>query len=69
MYIVKIKESEKYRLFGSLPILCKRLDLTKKDYSQFTYNFSIRKKMTFEDDNFLIIKAELEKGGSTVLKD
>ena len=63
-YILKIKETEQYRLFGSLPILCKSIGFDEKQEKGLSYVFSQKKENQFEDDNFLILKRELERGGS-----
>lgn len=63
-FIVKIKETEHYRLFGSLPILCKNIGFDKKQEKALSYNFSQKKELKFENDDYLIVKVELERGGS-----
>mgnify|MGYP003442215505 CR=1 FL=1 len=63
-FILKIKETEQYRLFGSLPILCRSIGFDDKQEKNLLYNFSQKKELQFEDDNILIIKVELERGGS-----
>ena len=62
-YILKIKETEQYRLFGSLPILCLNIGFDEKQKKSLSYVFSQKKENQFEDDKFLIIKRELERGG------
>lgn len=64
-FILKNKETEKYRLFGSLPILCRSIRFDEKQEKSLSYVFSQKKESQFEDDNFLIVKAELERGGSS----
>ena len=63
-FILKTKETEQYRLFGSLPILCRSIGFDDKQEKSLSYVFSQKKKTQFEDDKFLIVKAELERGGS-----
>lgn len=63
-YILKIKEAEQYRLFGSLPILCLNIGFDEKQKKSLSYVFSQKKETRFEDENFLIIKVEFERGGS-----
>ena len=63
-FILKKKETERYRLFGSLPILCRSIGFDEKQEKALSYVFSQKKENQFEDDNFLIVKAELERGGS-----
>ena len=64
-FILKNKETEQYRLFGSLPILCKSIGFDEKKEKGLSYVFSQKKELQFEDDNFLIVKVELERGGSS----
>ena len=63
-YILKIKETEQYRLFGSLPILCLNIGFDEKQKKSLSYVFSQKKETRFEYENFLIIKVEFERGGS-----
>ncbi len=63
-FILKIKETEQYRLFGSLPILCRSIGFDEKQEKGLSYVFSQKKENQFEDDKFLILKRELERGGS-----
>jgi hypothetical protein len=63
-FILKTKETEQYRLFGSLPILCKNIGFDEKQQKNLSYIFSQKKELQFEDNNFLIVKVELERGGS-----
>ena len=63
-FILKNKETEQYRLFGSLPILCRSIGFDEKQEKGLSYVFSQKKENQFEDDKFLIIKRELERGGS-----
>ena len=62
-YILKIKETEQYWLFGSLPILCLNIGFDEKQKKSLSYVFSQKKETRFEDENFLIIKVEFERGG------
>jgi hypothetical protein len=63
-YILKNKETEQYRLFGSLPILCTNIGFDEKQKKALSYVFSQKKETRFEDENFLIVKVEFERGGS-----
>ena len=63
-YILKNKETEQYRLFGSLPILCRSIGFDKKQEKSLSYVFSQKKEVQFEDENVLIVRVELERGGS-----
>ena len=63
-FILKNKETEQYRLFGSLPILCRSIGFDEKQEKGLSYVFSQKKENQFEDDKFLILKCELERGGS-----
>ena len=63
-FILKNKETEQYRLFGSLPILCRSIGFDEKHETGLSYVFSQKKENQFEDDKFLILKRELERGGS-----
>lgn len=63
-FILKIKETEQYRLFGSLPILCRSIGFDDKQEKGLSYIFSQKKENQFEDDKFLILKRDLERGGS-----
>ena len=63
-FILKIKETERYRLFGSLPILCRSIGFDEKQEKGLSYVFSQKKENQFEDDKFLILKRELKRGGS-----
>ena len=63
-FILKIKETEQYRMFGSLPILCLNIGFDEKQKKSLSYVFSQKKETRFEDENFLIIKVEFERGGS-----
>ena len=53
-FILKIKETEQYRLFGSLPILCRKIGFDKKQEKALSYIFSQKKENYFEDNIFLI---------------
>ena len=63
-FILKIKETEQYRLFGSLPILCRSIGFDEKQGKGLSYVFSQKKEVQFEDEFFFIVKVELERGGS-----
>ena len=63
-FILKNKETDQYRLFGSLPILCENIGFDKKQEKSLSYVFSQKKETSFENENFLIVKVELERGGS-----
>ena len=60
-FIVLDKLSNKFRLFGSLPVMVKEFDLDK---SSLEYHFSRKKETEFENESFRIVKCELERGGS-----
>ncbi len=64
-FILKIKETEQYRLFGSLPILCRSIGFDEKQKKNLLYNFSQKKVSKFENNDFLIVKVELKRGGSS----
>lgn len=61
-FIILDKESNKFRLFGSLPVMCSEFELDK---SNLEYHFSRKKETKFENDKYEIFKGELERGGST----
>ena len=63
-FILKTKETEQYRLFGSLPILCKSIGFDEKQEKRLSYVFSQKKETEFESERFRIVKCELERGGS-----
>ena len=63
-FILKIKETEQYRLFGSLPILCRSIGFDEKQEKSLSYVFSQKKENQFENNEFLIVKVILERGGS-----
>ena len=63
-FILKIKETEQYRLFGSLPILCRSIGFDEKQEKSLSYVFSQKKENQFENNDFLIVKVVLERGGS-----
>ena len=63
-YVLRNKETEQYRLFGSLPILCSSIGFDEKQEKSLSYVFSQKKEVQFEDENVLIVKVELERGGS-----
>lgn len=62
-FIVKIKETDQYRLFGSLPILCDILGFDERKKNSLSYIFSQKRENRNEDDDFLIVKIDLERGG------
>lgn len=64
-FIVLIKKENKYRLFGSLPILCKTLGFDDKKNESLGYKFSQKKLLEVDEDDFLIIRVSLERGGSS----
>ena len=57
-YIYHNKKLDQYRLFGSLPVMCKNCGL---DYNQMQYSFR-DKKTQYENDNFKVVKLDLERG-------
>jgi hypothetical protein len=63
-FILKNKETEQYRLFGSLPILCRSIGFYEKQEKNLLYTFSQKKESKFENNEFLIVKVVLERGGS-----
>lgn len=63
-FILKNKETEQYRLFGSLPILCRSIGFDEKQEKGLSYIFSQKKESQFENNEFLIVKVVLERGGS-----
>ena len=63
-FILKTKETEQYRLFGSLPILCRSIGFDEKQEKSLSYVFSQKKESKFENNEFLIVKVILERGGS-----
>ncbi len=63
-FVLKNKETEQYRLFGSLPILCRSIGFDEKQEKNLLYNFSQKKESQFENNKFLIVKVVLERGGS-----
>ena len=60
-FIILNKLSNKYRLFGSLPVMVKQFDLNK---SNLEYHFRRKKETEFENESLRIVKCELERGGS-----
>lgn len=62
-FILKNKETEQYKLFGSLPILCANIGFDKKQEKGLSYIFSQKKELQFENEKFLIVKVDLERGG------
>ena len=63
-FILKNKETEQYRLFGSLPVLCRSIGFDEKQEKSLSYVFSQKKESKFENNKFLIGKVVLERGGS-----
>ena len=66
-FILKNKETDQYRLFGSLPILCRSIGFDEKQEKGLSYVFSQKKENQFENKEFLIVKVLLERGGSNYL--
>ena len=60
-YFIIDKETNKFRLFGSLPVMCSEFELDK---SSLEYHFSRKKETKFENEKYEIFKGELERGGS-----
>jgi hypothetical protein len=60
-FILKTKETAQYRLFGSLPILCRSIGFDEKQEKNLSYIFSQKKETKFENDVFLIVKSILER--------
>jgi hypothetical protein len=60
-FIILDKESNKFRLFGSLPLMCSEFELDK---SNLEYHFSRKKELEFENEKYQITKVVLERGGS-----
>jgi len=60
-FIVKIKRTGEYRLFGSLPILCEILGYDDKFKKSLSYNFSQKKETSFENNEVEIIRVVLER--------
>lgn len=58
-YIYYNKETNKYRLFGSLPVMCKACNI---DYTHLQYSFRDG-KTEYENEVVNIIKVSLERGG------
>lgn len=58
-YIYYNKKIDKYRLFGSLPVMCEKCVL---DYGKLQYAFRDN-KTEYENDTLKIIKVTLERGG------
>jgi len=61
-FIILDKESNKFRLFGSLPVMCSEFELDK---SNLEYHFSRKKELEFENEKYRIAKVFLERGGSS----
>lgn len=60
-YILKTKKTEQYQLFGSLPILCESINFDAKKEKNLSYVFSQKKEIKYEDDDYLIVRVELER--------
>ena len=58
-YIYYNKQQDNFKLFGSLPVMCKA---SKLDYKKMQYAFR-EDKTEYNDDNVRIIKINLERGG------
>jgi len=58
-YIYLNKETNQYRLFGSLPVMCESCGL---DYTHLQYSFR-NNKTEYENEVVKIIKVSLERGG------
>ena len=63
-FILKNKETEQYRLFGSLPILCRSIGFDEKQEKGLSYVINKKKEIKFENEKYEIFKGELERGGS-----
>lgn len=61
-FIILDKESDKFRLFGSLPVMEKNFPLLKNE--SLEYHFSRKKEVEFENEKYRISKVVLERGGS-----
>ena len=61
-FIILDKESNKFRLFGSLPLMCSEFELDK---TNLEYHFSRKKEVQFENKKYRIAKVVLERGGSS----
>jgi hypothetical protein len=59
-YIYYNKKTNQYRLFGSLPVMCKSCDLYNP---HLDYHFSRLKNTEYENETVKIIKVRLERGG------
>lgn len=66
-FIVKIKETKQYRLFGSLPILCRSIGFDKKQNDELSRLFSAKKQNRFKDEKYLIVRVTYERGGKNSL--
>ena len=62
-FILKNKKTKQYRLFGSLPILCRSIGFDEKQEKNLLYIFSQKKQIKFKSKDFLIHKVVLERGG------
>ena len=62
-YILLNKKTNQYRLFGSIPIMCRAIGYNQKQKQNLNWFFSFKKELVKETEEFLIIKTELEKGG------
>ena len=57
-YIHLNKKTDKLRFFGSLKTLSEKLDI---DLDNLYYNFSKKKVKEIKNENYRIVKAEVEK--------
>ena len=60
-FVIIDKESNKIRIFGSLPVMEKNFPLLKNE--SLEYHFSRKKESEFENEKYRIAKCELERGG------
>lgn len=67
-FIVKNKETKEFRLFGSLPILCRNIGFDNKQEKSLSRLFSAKKENKFKDEKFLIVRVPFERGGKNSLK-
>lgn len=58
------KESQEFHLFGSLPRMIEKFNLSKV---KLEYHFSRKKETKMEDDLYLIYKIKLKRGGKKKL--
>lgn len=60
MYWYLNKKTGEPRIFGSLSVLCREIDISRQ---KLTYNFSQKKLDHYEDEDFRICRLSLETGG------